>query len=237
MKFRIIVAALLTATFFCSTAANAQFGGIVFDPTNYANAVSELAQLQQQLSQLQMANQQLTQTYQAIAHLPSNTLNQLSSTFNINEFRNPLQTSNTDIGNMMNGNGLGSGALGSAASGFAQQNHIFTLRDGSALDKQMQSEATGVAATQATASTLYQSAVDHVTALQSLETQLSQTKDAKETADIQARIELEHAYISAQLVQLQSLALWQTAQERNAAERQQEQSSQSISNAISAGGN
>ena len=44
--------------------AFAQFGGVVFDPTNYNNAVLRYLQLQQQLQQLQQTYSLYTQQYQ-----------------------------------------------------------------------------------------------------------------------------------------------------------------------------
>ena len=51
MKHKIAIISL--ALVFTVSPAFAQFGGIVFDPTNYNNAVLRYLQLQQQLQQLQ----------------------------------------------------------------------------------------------------------------------------------------------------------------------------------------
>jgi hypothetical protein len=48
----ITAAVLALALLVCAAPVCAQFGGIVYDPTNYANAVLRYQQLQQQLSQL-----------------------------------------------------------------------------------------------------------------------------------------------------------------------------------------
>ena len=52
------------ALVFTVSPAFAQFGGIVFDPTNYNNAVLRYLQLQQQLQQLQQTYSLHMQQYQ-----------------------------------------------------------------------------------------------------------------------------------------------------------------------------
>src|SRR5271154_6376424 len=59
MKRKALVFVLVTAL--CVGTASAQFGsGIVYDPTNYQNAVLRYQQLQQQLLQLQKSYAQIT---------------------------------------------------------------------------------------------------------------------------------------------------------------------------------
>ena len=57
-------AALVLALGLCTAGVSAQlFGGIVYDPTNYANAVLRYEQLQQQLSQLVTTYTQIRTQY------------------------------------------------------------------------------------------------------------------------------------------------------------------------------
>ena len=84
------------------------------------------------------------------------------------------------------------------------------------------------------ASGLYQSAADRVRALQGLESQLAGARDLKAVADIQARIAQESAYIQAQQVQAQSLAMWQASQQRNADQRHDEERRQQVDRLIEA---
>ena len=61
MRARILIV-LLIATL-CVGTASAQFGGVVYDPTNYANAVLRYSQLVQQLNQLRQTYTQIVQQY------------------------------------------------------------------------------------------------------------------------------------------------------------------------------
>src|SRR5215470_13195680 len=63
MKYRTVLISVILAL--AITPAFAQFGnGIVFDPTNYKNAVLRYLQLQQQLQQLQQTYNLYMQQYQ-----------------------------------------------------------------------------------------------------------------------------------------------------------------------------
>ena len=68
---------LIAALLFLPVASNAQFGfgGIVYDPTNYHNAVLRYIQLQQQLAQLRQTYQQVWSHYQLALQMSRNLQN------------------------------------------------------------------------------------------------------------------------------------------------------------------
>lgn len=235
MKTRQLFQAGAAALILSSAAAPpAQALDIVYDPSNYAQAVQQVTQLTQQLTVMQQQYQQLMQTYQAIAHLPQGVLNDLGRQLNVNQFRNALPTQSSVLGAVMNGQGLGPGSLGEAAQAYLKQNRIHApaARDFQATE--MQRNASSVAGTQAMASELYQSAANRITMLQGIESQLAGATDAKAVGDLQARIAAEQAYIQAQQVQAQSLAMWQASQERNHQQRGEEERRWQIDNLIEA---
>lgn len=192
---------------------------IVYDPANFAQAVQQLAQMTQQLAIMRQQYQQLLQTYQAISHLPQNVLNTLGQQLNVDQFRNTLPAQSNVLGALMDGTNLGTGSLAAAAQGYLTQNSVYVPTAPDFEAKEMQRNANSVAGAQAMASALYQSAANRVTALQGLETLLASAPDMKAVADIQVRISAEQAYIQAQQVQAQSLAMWQASQERNQEQR------------------
>src|SRR3984893_15620464 len=55
--------------------ASAQFGGVVYDPTNYANALKRYFQLQQQLIQLKNSYSQLVAQYNLAKQMAKNLQN------------------------------------------------------------------------------------------------------------------------------------------------------------------
>ncbi len=214
-------AAALTACALAPGLAQAQ--RIVYDPSNYAQAVQQVTHLTEQLAVLRQQYQQLQQTYAALSHLPQSALNGLGQQLNVNQFRNALPAQSSVLAAVMNGSELGMGTLASAAQGYRNQNQVYAPTAEDFQAQEMLRNANSVAGSQAVASELYQSAANRVTALQGIEGQLASAPDTKAVADIQARIAAEQAYIQAQQVQAQSLAMWQASQERNQQQRGEEE--------------
>jgi len=74
MKKRVLAVVLVLAL--CVGTASAQFGfGIVYDPTNYANAVLRYGQLVQQLNQLRQTYAQIVQRYNLALRMAQNLQN------------------------------------------------------------------------------------------------------------------------------------------------------------------
>jgi hypothetical protein len=73
MKKRVLAVLLVLAL--CVGNAYAQFGGIVYDPTNYANAVLRYNQLVQQLAQLRQTYAQIVQQYNLAFRMAQNLRN------------------------------------------------------------------------------------------------------------------------------------------------------------------
>jgi hypothetical protein len=66
------IAIALAAVLILPIASHGQFGGIVYDPTNYHNAVLRYLQLQQQLAQLRQTYQQVWNHYQLALQMSRN---------------------------------------------------------------------------------------------------------------------------------------------------------------------
>src|SRR5260370_7567593 len=73
MKKRILIALLAIGV--CVGSASAQFGGVVYDPTNYHNALLRYFQLQQQLLQLRASYTQLVAQYNFAVRMAKNIQN------------------------------------------------------------------------------------------------------------------------------------------------------------------
>jgi hypothetical protein len=73
VKRKILIA--LFAVSFSTAVASAQFGGIVYDPTNYANALLRYQQLVQQLAQLRQTYQQILNQYNLALAMSQNLRN------------------------------------------------------------------------------------------------------------------------------------------------------------------
>lgn len=73
MKGKILAVSLILLI--CVGTASAQFGGVVYDPTNYHNAVLRYLQLQQQLIQLRNSYAQLVAQYKLALRMAKNLQN------------------------------------------------------------------------------------------------------------------------------------------------------------------
>jgi hypothetical protein len=66
------ILAVLLVTVLCVGTASAQFGGVVYDPTNYSNALLRYQQLQQHLLQLQKTYTQIVTAYNLALQMSRN---------------------------------------------------------------------------------------------------------------------------------------------------------------------
>ena len=100
--------------------ASAQFGGIVYDPTNYANAVLRYNQLVQQLAQLRQTYQQILNQYNLALRMARNLQNMPARyRAQFSQWRNVVALNTYgNTGNWVNG--MNTGILGSVNSGYQQ---------------------------------------------------------------------------------------------------------------------
>ena len=75
MRKRILAALLVVGLSVGTASAQFGFGGIVYDPTNYANAVLRYNQLVQQLAQLRQTYQQVLNQYNLALRMAQNIQN------------------------------------------------------------------------------------------------------------------------------------------------------------------
>lgn len=186
-------------------------GDVVFDPTVFAETVATVEQLSSQLSVMQQQYNQLVQTYQAVAHLPAETLQSLAAQLNIPQFRAPITTDPAAIVSSI----AGLGGVGTAAQQFLRQNGIYAAPGRDFLATQLSLRGNSVAAVQGMVNELYTSATQHAQALQALEGELNGAPDSKTVQDVAARIQIEQAHLQARQIQAQTLVAFQGAQQRN----------------------
>ena len=223
MKRLLLASAALVAL---ASAARAQFA--VIDAANLVNttrgviqSAQQIDQLVQQLAVLRQQYVQLMQTYAAIAHAPDTILSNASSLFQIPSLRSPVPGQASDLSAIIGGLGAGT-AIGPQITQLLGSNRIYSPVGTDARALAMTANASSIAGTQAMASQLFQSATDHAAALLSMEGELTASPDAKTTADIQARLQMEQAHLQARQVQAQSITTAQTAQIRQTAQQHEE---------------
>jgi len=118
MKRRIVSVLLVIGL--CVGTASAQFGGIVYDPTNYANAVLRYNQLVQHLTQLRQTYAQIVQQYNLALQMSRNLQNMPARyRAQFSQWRNVVAP-NTYGNTGMWVNGMNSGLAGSVNTGYQQ---------------------------------------------------------------------------------------------------------------------
>jgi len=219
-----------------ASSANAQMA--TFDASNAANTLATVNQLKNQALQLKQQYDKMQEqlgiaqdAYNAISHLPDTALNQLAAEFNVDEIRDALGDVD-QLRDVLNGGDIGD--LGAKAREFLEKNRKYTPTGTDQGATDLDVNAKSIAGSQAAASALYDSASKHVEALQAIEGQLATAKDAKQVADITARLQAENAYLQAQQVQAQSLAMMQEAQARSVEQQKAEARRKSLDDAITA---
>jgi len=202
----------------------------VTDPGVLAQTIKQVQQMSQQLQQTMQMYNTLTRQYQALAHLPSAALSQIGAQFNAQQYRNPIGVNSGGVGSIMNGT---SGVSGSLMQSFLTQNGV-SIPPGNGFNAQaMTRSATSVAGVQAMAAALYQSSQNHIQKLQDLQNQLTTAgNDVTAVAQITAQINMEIAVGQYQVLQAQSLAMWQEAQLRNEPAQAAGNRVQELTNAI-----
>lgn len=184
-------------------------------------------QLKSQIDQMRQQYQQLRQTYSAIAHAPDAAVQGLGQQLNTRQFRNALP-GRSAVQDMLSG----AGQLNAGGQQMLGQNRVYAPTGQDFQAREMNRSATSIAGAQSMASDLYASATARIDVLQAIEGQLATAPDQKTVLDLQARVQAEQAYIQAQQVQAQSLAMWQASQQRSEQQRRAEQRRQSIDSLI-----
>ncbi|HVS87983.1 MAG TPA: hypothetical protein VHF01_07150 [Candidatus Acidoferrum sp.] len=118
MKRKILI--FMLAMGLCVGTVSAQFGGIVYDPTNYQNALLRYYQLQQHLLQLRASYAQLVAQYNFAVQMAKSIHNMpVRYRAQFSQWRNTLaQDSYGNTGTWVNG--MNSGQTGVVSSGYQQ---------------------------------------------------------------------------------------------------------------------
>jgi type IV secretion system protein VirB5 len=199
-----------------------QIKGYLQDLKSYA---TQLQQLQQEVQQVQW----LISTYQSFVHDPS--LGGAMALLNQVGIDNPLPVNPYAIQTLLNGQGGISGTLGALStlsnSSFST-NHVYSPSDGSWASQQLNANGNGIAGAQGTALQIFQQVSTHYPVIQALRARLLAATTPKDVADAQAQIGAEQAWEQNASVQLQSVALLNTAQAQSSQQRQNEKLDQDI---------
>ena len=217
---RIIAATVLAVGTGSSSAAWAQAGpGIpTFDVSTYAQT---LATVRNTMAAVEQAKAQVAEAQRLYASMNKLTnVNGIATVLNDGTVRNVLPAEARDLTKLMSGDLSNTGAVGQRAEAILRRSNMDTgLGDGGsdvarAYDDALLSSGQKAASSAAVAETAFGVTTSRTQGLEQLRTALNSASDAKQVADLQARIAVETAHIQNDQMQLQSVALRQAAQDR-----------------------
>lgn len=207
----------------------------VIDGASIAQLVKQVQQAAQQLQLLQQQVQQVMAIYNAVSHVTD--LGSAVSALGMLGIQNPLPVNPYAVQSLLSGRGSVAGMTGSIGSLFNSNwdaSHVYTPTGTSFEASLTQQGAISIAGIQGLSGQLYQSMAQRLPLLQELQDRLNGAKDPKDVMDLQARLAAEQAYIQAQGVQAQTLAMMQAAAYRGQQQERDEQRQKDIDAVLAA---
>ncbi|MES4992429.1 P-type DNA transfer protein VirB5 [Phyllobacterium sp. 22229] len=211
-----IVAAVAILTLSAGT-ASAQ-GIPVIDKTAILRWTSQLDAMKEQYEAL---NQQISQAEQLFGSLNKLTdMADVASLLNQPEIRKALPQDFAAIESLLSGNG--SGVFGDAASKFLESNSTYQTSANDFYAQELERIQKRNAGQMSLGQQIYDTATKRIEGIDQLRQQISSARDAKDIADLQARIQAESAFLQTDLLRMQGLQMVQQAQVQVEQQRQAE---------------
>jgi type IV secretion system protein VirB5 len=191
-----------------SAGAAAAQGIPVIDQSAILKQIESITQLKSQLDAL---NQQITQAEQLFGSLNKLTnMADVASVLNNPEIRKALPQDFAAIENLLSGNG--SGSFGDAASRFLESNSTYRTTANDFYATELARVQNRNAGQMSLGQQIYDAATRRIDGIDQLRQQISSAGDAKDIADLQARIQAESAFLQTDLLRMQGLQMVQQAQ-------------------------
>ncbi|MCW8060577.1 P-type DNA transfer protein VirB5 [Agrobacterium tumefaciens] len=197
--------------------ANAQ-GIPVIDKTAILRWASQLDAMKEQYEAL---NRQISQAEQLFGSLNKVTdMADVASLLNQPEIRKALPQDFAAIESLLSGNG--SGSFGDAASKFLESNSTYQSSANDFYAQELERIQNRNAGQMSLGQQIYDTATKRIEGIDQLRQKISSASDAKDIADLQARIQAESAFLQTDLLRMQGLQMVQQAQVQVEQQRQAE---------------
>ncbi|NKK90920.1 P-type DNA transfer protein VirB5 [Rhizobium leguminosarum bv. viciae] len=180
----------------------------VIDETAIAKQIESITQLKSQLDTL---NQQLQQAQQLYASLNKVTnMADVAGLLNDPSIRKALPQDFNAIEGLLKGNGTG--VLGNSASKFLDDNSTYRTSANDFYAQELARAQNQNAGQMSLGQQIYDAATKRVDGIDQLRQQISGAADAKDIADLQARLQAETAFLQTDVLRMQALQMVQQAQ-------------------------
>lgn len=198
-------------------AAGAQ-GIPVIDKTAILRWANQLDAMKEQYEAL---NQQISQAEQLFGSLNKLTdMADVASLLNQPEIRKALPQDFAAIESLLSGSG--SGSFGDAASKFLEGNSTYQSSANDFYAQELERIQKRNAGQMSLGQRIYDTATKRIEGIDQLRQKISSASDAKDIADLQARIQAESAFLQTDLLRMQGLQMIQQAQVQVERQRQAE---------------
>lgn len=207
MTFRKSVMAVAAILVLSAGGAVAQ-GIPVIDNTAILRWASQLEAMKEQFDAL---NEQIAQAKQLYGSLNKLTdMADVASLLNQPEIRKALPQDFAAIESLLSGNG--SGVFGDAAAKFLEGNSTYQTSANDFYSQELARIQSRNAGQMSLGQQIYDAATKRIDGIDQLRQQISSASDAKDIADLQARLQAESAFLQTDLLRMEGLQMVQAAQ-------------------------
>jgi type IV secretion system protein VirB5 len=202
-RFALVVAAFLMP------AGMAFAQGIpVIDQTAIAKQIESITQLKSQLDALNQQLQQAEQLYGSLNKITN--MADVASVLNDPAIRKALPQDFNAIDGLFKG--LGTGVFGNSASKFLEGNSTYRTDANDFYAQELSRIQNQNAGQMSLGQQIYDAATKRIDGIDELRQQISTAADAKDIADLQARLQAETAFLQTDVLRMQGLQMVQQAQ-------------------------
>ncbi|MCD4662657.1 P-type DNA transfer protein VirB5 [Rhizobium pusense] len=199
---------LATVTLLASVGLADAQGIPVTDQAAIAKQIESIAQLKSQLDAL---NQQISQAQQLYGSLNKITnMADVASLLNDSSIRKALPQDFNAIESLFNGSG--SGVFGDSASKFLEGNSTYRTDANDFYAQELSRVQNKNAGQMSLGQQIYDAATKRIDGIDELRQKISSAADAKDIADLQARLQAESAFLQTDVLRMQGLQMVQQAQ-------------------------
>lgn len=206
-SYRLHAAALAAAIVLTASGAAGQ-GIPVIDQTAILKHIESIAQLKSQLDALHQQIEQAQQLYGSLNKLTD--MADVASVLNDPAIRKALPSDFAAIEGLLKGEGTG--VFKDSASKFLEGNSTYRTDADDFYAKELARVQNKNAGQMSLGQQIYDAATKRIDGIDQLREKISTASDAKETADLQARLQAEQAFLQTDVLRMEGLRMVQQAQ-------------------------
>ncbi|HAU78027.1 MAG TPA: P-type DNA transfer protein VirB5 [Agrobacterium sp.] len=206
-SYRLHAAALAAAIVLSASGAAGQ-GIPVIDQTSFLKHIESISQLKSQLDALHQQIEQAQQLYGSLNKLTD--MADVASVLNDPAIRKALPSDFAAIEGLLKGDGTG--VFRDSASKFLEGNSTYRTEADDFYAKELARLQNKNAGQMSLGQQIYDAATKRIDGIDQLREKISTASDAKEIADLQARLQAEQAFLQTDVLRMEGLRMVQQAQ-------------------------